>query len=42
MEKHNTEPVKVYLNSYMETIRNHSITKNIGQVESFQSNTDDL
>ena len=31
MKKYTTEPAKVHLNSVMETIRNHSITKNIGQ-----------
>ena len=36
------EPAKVDLNSVMETIRNHSIMKNIGQIQSFQRNTGDL
>ena len=33
MEKHTTEPVKVHLSSNVETIRNHSIMKNIGQIQ---------
>ena len=31
MVKYTTEPAKIYLNNDMETIRNHSIIKNIGQ-----------
>ena len=42
MKKYTTEPVKVHLNSVMETIRNHLIMKNIGQIQSFQRNTGDL
>ena len=42
MEKYITEPAKVHLNSHMETIRNHSIMKNIGQIQNFGSNTGDL
>ena len=38
MEKYSTEPAKVYLNSDMETIRNHSIMKNIGQIQNFGRN----
>ena len=33
MKKYTTEPVKVHLNSVMETTRNHSIMENIGQIE---------
>ena len=36
------EPAKVHLNSVMETIRNHSIMKNIGQIQNFRRNTGDL
>ena len=42
MKRYTTEPAKVHLNSVMETIRNHLIMKNIGQIESFQRNTGDL
>ena len=35
MKKYTTEPAKVYLNSVMETIRNNSIMKNIGQIQEF-------
>ena len=42
MKKYATEPAKVHLNSVMETIRNHLIMKNIGQIQSFQRNTGDL
>ena len=35
MEKYTTEPAKVHLNSNMETTRNHSIMKNIGQIQNF-------
>ena len=41
MKKYTTKSTKVYLNSVMETI-NHSITKNIGQILSFQRNTGEL
>ena len=41
-EKIYTEPAKVYLNSVMETIRNHSIMKNIGQIQNFRRKTGDL
>ena len=37
-----TEPAKVPLKSVMETIRNHSIMKNIGQIQNFRKNTGDL
>ena len=33
MKKYTAEPVKVHLNSVMETTRNDSIMKNIGQTE---------
>ena len=39
MKKYTTEPAKVHLNSVMETIRNHLIMKNMGQIQSFQRNT---
>ena len=42
MKKYTREPAKVHLNSVMETIRNRSIMKNIGQIQSFQRNTGDL
>ena len=42
MKKYTTEPAKVNLNSVMETIRNHSIIKNIGQIQNFRRNTADL
>ena len=41
-EKYTTEPVKVHLNSDTETLRNHSIMKNIGQIQNFRRNTGDL
>ena len=39
MKKYSTEPAKVHLNSVMETIRNHSIMNNIGQMQNFRRNT---
>ena len=42
MKKYATEPTKVHLNNVMETIRNHSIKKNIGQIKNFQRYTGDL
>ena len=42
MKKYTTEPAKVNLISVMETIRNRSIIKNVGQIQSFQKNTGDL
>ena len=42
MKKYATEPAKVDLNNVMETIRNHLIMKNTGQIQSFQGNTGDL
>ena len=42
MEKYTTEPAKIHLNSVMETIRNHLIMKNTGQLQSIQLNTGDL
>ena len=42
MKKHATEPTKVHLNNVMETIRNHSIKKTIGQIKNFQKYTGDL
>ena len=35
MKKYTAEPAKVHLNSVMETIRNRSIMKNIGEIKSF-------
>ena len=35
MKKYTTEPAKVYLNSVMETIKNNSIMKIIGQTQDF-------
>ena len=35
-EKYTAEPAKVYLNSDMETITNHPITKNKGQIPNFR------
>ena len=34
-KNYTTEPVKVHLNSVIETIRNHSIMKNIGKIQNF-------
>ena len=42
MKKYTTEPAKVHLNSVMETIRNRSIMKNIGQIQNFRMNTGDI
>ena len=42
MEKYTTEPAKVHLNSDMETMRNHSIMKNIGQIQNFRRNMETL
>ena len=42
MKKFTTELAKVHLNSVMETIRNHSIMKSIGQMQNFRKNTEDL
>ena len=42
VKKYTTKPAKVYLNSVMETIRNHSIMKNIGQIQNFHRNTEYL
>ena len=42
MKKYTTEPAKGHLNSVMETIRNHSIIKNIAQIQNFRRNTGDL
>ena len=39
MEKYTTEPAKVHLNSNMETKRNHSVMKNMGQIQNFERNT---
>ena len=39
MEKCTTETMKVNLNSDMETIKNHSIMKNKGQIQNFRRNT---
>ena len=39
MEKYATEPAKVHLNCDMETIRNHSIMENTGQIQNFRRNT---
>ena len=42
MKKYTTESAKVYLSSVMETIRNHSIMKNLGKIKNFRKNTGDL
>ena len=42
MEKYTTETMKVNLNSDMETIENHSIMKNKGQIQNFRRNTKEL
>ena len=42
MEKYTTEIAKVHLNIDIETIRNHSIIKNIGLIQNFRGNTGDL
>ena len=42
MEKYTMEKEKVHLKSDMETIRNHSSIKNIGQIQNFGMNTGDL
>ena len=42
MKKYTTEPAKVHLSSVMESIRNHSIMKNIGNIQNFRKNTGDL
>ena len=42
MEKYTTEPAKVHLSSHIETIRSHSIKKNIGQMQNFGRNTADF
>ena len=42
LKKYTAEPAKVHLNSIMETIRNDSIMKNIGQIQNFRRNTGDL
>ena len=42
MKKYTTGPAKVHLNSVMETIRNHSIMKSIGQIQNFRRDTEDL
>ena len=42
MRKYTTEPAKIHLNSAIETSRNHSIMKNIGQIKNFRRNTGDL
>ena len=39
MAKYTTKPAKVHLNIVMETIRNHSTMKNIGQMQNFRRNT---
>ena len=39
MKKYTTEPTKVHLSSVMETIRNHSIMKNIGKIQNVRKNT---
>ena len=36
MQKYTTEPVKVHLNNDMETIRNHSVMKNIRQIHNIR------
>ena len=42
MKKYTAEPARVKLNSNMETIRNHSIMKNIEEIQNFGRNTGDL
>ena len=42
IKKYTTELAKVHSNSVMETIRNHSVMKNIGQTQNFRRNTGDL
>ena len=42
MKKYATEPAKVHLNSFMETIRNDSIMKNTGQIQNFRRNAGHL
>ena len=42
MKSYSTEQPKVHLNSGIETIRNHSIMKNIEQIQNFRKNTGDL
>ena len=42
MEKYTAEPVKVHLNSAVETTRYNSIIKNIGQIANFRRNDGDL
>ena len=42
MKKYTKEPAKVHSNSVMETIRNHSIMKNIRQIQNFRRNTGGL
>ena len=42
MGKYTTGPAKVHLNSHIETIRSHSIKKNIGQMQNFGRNTADF
>ena len=42
MKKYTTEPAKVHLNNCLETVRNHSIMKNIDQIQNVRRNTGDL
>ena len=42
MKSYTTEQAKVHLNSGIETIRNQSIMKNIGQIQNSRKNTGDL
>ena len=42
MKNYTTEVAKVHLNTDMETIRNHSIMKNVGQIQNFKRNSGDL
>ena len=39
MKKCTTEPADVHLNSVMEAIRNHSVMKNIGQIQNTRRDT---
>ena len=42
MGKYTTEPAKTHLNSDMESLRNHSLLKNIGEIENFRRITGNL
>ena len=40
--KYHEKLYQVHLNSDMETLRNHSIMKNVGQIQNFKKNSGDL